>query len=161
MVVLKTYIWAFTHVAACSPAPSLPAKGCNSPPCLSRAPEERPSPFPGSSRRGVTWLWAWQALTSHSTLDSSHYLLWTSPNWGLTSAPCRHSRLWTPQVTSNSSKRIKETLCWRKRDPEMSMPNSPVQPTVALQYHIPAYKNTHTHLGRAERMMSCPKSESD
>lgn len=51
----------YTHVAVCSLARSLPAKGCNSPPCLSGAPEERLSPCPDCSRRWVARLWASQA----------------------------------------------------------------------------------------------------
>lgn len=155
MEVLKTY----THVAACSPAPSLPAKGCNSPPCLSGALEERPSPFPGCSRRGVTWLWARQALTSHSAKDSFHYLHRSDPSWGFTSVLCCHTRLWTPQVTLSRSKCIRklqqhrQTPRWRKTYLEIPMANSLLQLIVALQYHISAYRNhnTHTHIREGQR----------
>lgn len=59
--VLKDEMVRYTHVAVCSLARSLPAKGHNSPPCLSGAPEERLSPCPGCSRRRATRLWASQA----------------------------------------------------------------------------------------------------
>lgn len=53
-----------THAAVCSPVLCQPAEGCNSPPCLSEAGEERLGPFPSRASGEKTTLMGLQALTS-------------------------------------------------------------------------------------------------